>query len=89
MESYTLLDPSEHPKYVDNRPTLLTVPTEGGDIQVKSLGGPGYPDVSIVINGHCVGFVEWNPVSKSFDMHVYGASDDEPIATFNDVTNLT
>lgn len=64
----------------------FVVSTPGGDIVAKSLGGPDYPDISICINGHCVAFVEWNYDSKQFNLQYYGSSDDEPKATFKNIT---
>lgn len=62
------------------------VSTPGGDIVVKSVGDTAYPDASIFINGHCVAFIEWHPDSKQFNLHYYGSSDDEPQATFENIT---
>lgn len=62
------------------------VVTPGGNIVAKSLGDIYYPDVSIFINGRCVAFVEWHPDSKQFNLHYYGSSDDEPQATFENIT---
>ncbi len=62
------------------------VSTPGGDIVVKSVGDTAYPDASIFINGRCVAFVEWHPDSKQFNLHYYGSSDDEPQATFENIT---
>lgn len=64
----------------------LVVSTPGGDIVAKSCGDTDYPDVSIFIHGHCVAFVEWNPDSKQFNLQYYGSSDDEPKATFENIT---
>lgn len=64
------------------------VETPGGKIVVKSVGDTEYPDVSIFIGDHCVGFVEWHPESKQFNFHYYGMSDDEPIQSFENITDL-
>lgn len=64
----------------------FVVNTPGGDIVAKSCGDTDYPDVSIFIHGHCVAFVEWHPDSKQFNLHYYGSSDDEPQATFENIT---
>lgn len=64
----------------------FVVNTPGGDIVVKSCGDTPYPDASIFINGRCVAFVEWHPDSKQFNLQYYGSSDDEPIATFENIT---
>lgn len=64
----------------------FVVNTPGGDIVVKSVGDTPYPDASIFINGRCVAFVEWHPDSKQFNLQYYGSSDDEPQATFENIT---
>lgn len=70
----------------DTNGLQLVVSTPGGDIVAKSCGDNDYPDVSIFIHGHCVAFVEWHPYSKQFNLHYYGSSDDEPQATFENIT---
>ena len=70
----------------DSKGLQLIVNTPGGDITVESVGDTAYPDASIFINGRCVAFVEWEPYSKQFNLHYYGSSDDEPQATFENIT---
>jgi hypothetical protein len=66
----------------------LIVGTPGGDIVVRSCGDPAYPDASIFVGGQCIGFLEWHPESKQFNFHYYGMSDDMPIQTFENVTDI-
>lgn len=70
----------------DTKGLQFVVSTPGGDITVESVGDIAYPDASIFINGHCVAFVEWHPDSKQFNLHYYGSSDDQPQATFENIT---
>lgn len=66
----------------------MIVKTPGGPITVKSVGDTDYPDASIFIGEQCIGFLEWHPESKQFNFHYYGMSEDEPEATFENVTDI-
>lgn len=72
----------------DSNDLQLVVNTPGGNIVVKSVGGGEYPDASIFIGEHCVGFIEWNPDEEQFNFHYYGTNDDDAIQTFHDVTEI-
>lgn len=66
----------------------LTVQTPGGNITAKSLGDIDYPDISICVNDVCVAFVEWCPDSKQFNCHCFNPGKDEPIGSFEDITEI-
>jgi hypothetical protein len=66
----------------------LVIKTPGGDITVKSVGDTDYPDASIFVGEQCIGFLEWHPDSQQFNFHYYGMSEDEPEASFENVTNI-
>jgi hypothetical protein len=86
----TILPDLAHRVYIgvsDDNTLTYNVKTAGGVLEVKNVSEE-YPDVGIYINGHCVAFVEWHPYDGQFNLQYYGMSDDEPVQTFENITEI-
>lgn len=80
--------PRERIERSDENKLQFVVTTPGGELVAKSHGDVNYPSLDLFIGGHCYAFIEWHPDSKQFNFHYYGKSDDEPLASFHNITDL-